>query len=471
MCPAGVCELRAKTHGPLDADTRDSAYWSVFVSKCCAYFHSFELLPRSASAWSLMEPGMNGEPRDRCRYQWLVAMAQFPGHSSHLESAVIVCLACNCCSMGVETGSCLLGTLRSPVWPPVLQYLTPAAPICPHPPPLPTRFKDTGDRGLSTLTRELFPSEKFGRSMSYNQPFQSAPPPSYQQNYGPPAGNPGAPPDQGYQNNQSGPGGQPGFQGETHNGGGGWSAPPPSGPPPPSGEPPLPHGWRKEWNAQYNAWFYVNTLVQPPQSQWTPPGPTPSGPPPPAPRYAPPPGPPQGTPQPGGTPAPHGHYSSEKNGFDAYGAPPSQSAPPAGNWGPPTSNYGPHAAPPPTSNYGPPPNAYAAPPNTYGAPPPSNSAAPPGSVGYPGGGNAPPGGYAPPPERGPSMNPMQPTGNAPPANAAAAKKKGMLGAGLGVLGGLALGAFANHEWHEHERHEEERQEEAYEAGLHDALRF
>jgi hypothetical protein len=50
--------------------------------------------------------------------------------------------------------------------------------------------------------------------------------------------------------------------------------------------------------------------------------------------------------------------------------------------------------------------------------------------------NAPPGGYAPSPQRAPSMNPMQAAANAPAPNASAAKKKGMLGAGLGVLGGL-----------------------------------
>ncbi|KAI9814042.1 MAG: hypothetical protein M1827_003506 [Pycnora praestabilis] len=37
---------------------------------------------------------------------------------------------------------------------------------------------------------------------------------------------------------------------------------PPSGPPPPR----VPEGWKAQWNAQYNEWFYVNVHTK--QSQW-----------------------------------------------------------------------------------------------------------------------------------------------------------------------------------------------------------
>ncbi|KAH9457288.1 hypothetical protein Pst134EA_021173 [Puccinia striiformis f. sp. tritici] len=337
--------------------------------------------------------------------------------------------------------------------------------------------------------------------MSYAQNYQSPPPPGYQQNYGPPAGNSGGPPPaQGYPNNQYGPGagGQPNYQNGPPNGAGGWSLPPRG--PPPSAEPPLPNGWRKEWSVQTTARFsiYPPSWPTPSGAPGTAPPPTndqktaerdgpnfPGGPPGPAMNnygaatappsngnWGAPPnsyGPPQGTPAPGGNLAFGGQNPADRNGSNGYSAPPNPSAPPANNWGPPTNNYGPPPGHPQSNNYGPPVNNFPAPPNSYGAPP-SGAAPAPGGYGQQGG-NAPVGGYAVPPQRGPSTNPMQPTGNAPPDAAAAAKKKGMLGAGLGVLGGLALGAFANHEWHEHERHEEERQEEAYEAGIHDALRF
>ncbi|KAI9618211.1 hypothetical protein H4Q26_012564 [Puccinia striiformis f. sp. tritici PST-130] len=50
----------------------------------------------------------------------------------------------------------------------------------------------------------------------------------------------------------------------------------------PTTDPTLPPGWIKQWNQQYQTWFFVFTLTQPPISQWTHPGsaPSPPGPPP-----------------------------------------------------------------------------------------------------------------------------------------------------------------------------------------------
>ncbi|KAA1101457.1 hypothetical protein PGT21_020567 [Puccinia graminis f. sp. tritici] len=50
----------------------------------------------------------------------------------------------------------------------------------------------------------------------------------------------------------------------------------------PVSDPTLPAGWIKQWNQQYQAWFFVNTFAQPPLSQWIHPGPVlpPAGPPP-----------------------------------------------------------------------------------------------------------------------------------------------------------------------------------------------
>ncbi|KAI9599708.1 hypothetical protein KEM48_008924 [Puccinia striiformis f. sp. tritici PST-130] len=335
-----------------------------------------------------------------------------------------------------------------------------------------------------------------------------SPPPGYQQNYGPPAGNSGGPPPaQGYPNNQYGPGagGQPNYQNGPPNGAGGWSLPPLAHPQA------LNRHFRMD-GGKNGVFSIMPGFTSTHQSNLR----NPNGPFPLRQDHRPflniPPllAPPSGAP--GTAPPPtNDQKTAERDGPNFPGGPP----------GPAMNNYGAATAPPSNGNWG-------APPNSYG--PPQGTPAPGGNLAFGGqnpadrngsnGYSAPPNPSAPPANNsGPrptimahlqatlnritmalqstiflhhrtamghphrallqlpevmdskeAMLPL-PTGNAPPDAAAAAKKKGMLGAGLGVLGGLALGAFANHEWHEHERHEEERQEEAYEAGIHDALRF
>ncbi|PLW05293.1 hypothetical protein PCANC_03645 [Puccinia coronata f. sp. avenae] len=67
---------------------------------------------------------------------------------------------------------------------------------------------------------------------------------------------------------------------------GAWGQQPPHQPnPSPAGpmqDPTLPPGWLKQWNQQYQTWFFVNTYAQPPISQWIHPAHSvsPAGPPP-----------------------------------------------------------------------------------------------------------------------------------------------------------------------------------------------
>ncbi|KAL7281992.1 hypothetical protein PYCCODRAFT_1436031 [Trametes coccinea BRFM310] len=186
----------------------------------------------------------------------------------------------------------------------------------------------------------------------------------------------------------------------------------PGGPPPNPDRRPLPPGWIEQWDANYKAWFYVNTAENPPRSSWV----HPLGPPPPAPQpsgYAPPPGP----------PPPDRSYSPY---------------PPQGGYG---SGYG---QPPPQPSYAqsPPPG-----PGYYGSPPPQG--------GYP------PYGGAPPQEnRGwfGSSTP-QPTvvQQAPPKKSGPGMGTALLAGGAGLVGGaLLMDAFEDHEDHE--------REEAYDAG-------
>ncbi|KAJ6567399.1 hypothetical protein DFH09DRAFT_1156866 [Mycena vulgaris] len=101
----------------------------------------------------------------------------------------------------------------------------------------------------------------------------------------------------------------------------------------------LPPGWITQFDANYNAWFYVNTLVQPPVTTWVHPlGAAPS----PAAAYSPPPGGPppdnrgyfppqqQGSPYPGAYPGGGGSpYPPQQGGYN-----PGYQQPPPGQYSP-----------------------------------------------------------------------------------------------------------------------------------------
>jgi len=152
----------------------------------------------------------------------------------------------------------------------------------------------------------------------------------------------------------------------------------------------LPPGWIEQYERNYDAWFYVDTNVTPPVTSWTHPA-----------SFQPPPGPPPGGPQYGG----------------GYGQPPPQNYPPQqyGGYNQPGYNQG--------GGYNQPP-AYGG----YGGP----------QQGY--GGSSPGRGYG----SGYQEPVYEPT--IPP------KKPGMsngakvaLGAGAGLLGGLAIADVFEHE--------------------------
>ncbi|KAF9076665.1 hypothetical protein BDP27DRAFT_1313706 [Rhodocollybia butyracea] len=192
------------------------------------------------------------------------------------------------------------------------------------------------------------------------------------------------------------------------------SAPPPY---PPSENPdrrPLPGGWITQYDSNYRAWFYVNTVANPPVTTWTHPlGPPPTSPPPNP--YGPPPGPPPRNSEYG--------YNNPQGQYSGYGGP----------------GYQP--SPPPQPYYGnsPPPQGY-------------------GSGGY--------GGYREEENRGlfnrPSSNPTPQViyEQAPPPP----KKQGMgmgsmLGIGAaGLVGGALIGGLIEH-------HEDEERLDAYEDGV------
>ncbi|KAJ6516428.1 hypothetical protein C8R45DRAFT_244664 [Mycena sanguinolenta] len=132
--------------------------------------------------------------------------------------------------------------------------------------------------------------------------------------------------------------------------------------PPPYGQPPrtnpdtrqLPPGWITQFDANYNAWFYVNTFVQPPVTTWTHPL---GAPPSPAPSYGPPQGPPpgQGPPQQQGSPYPGGAspYPGQASPYPGSASPYPQQQ---GGYGqPPPGQYSPYGQPPPQQYQNPPP--------------------------------------------------------------------------------------------------------------------
>ncbi|OBZ71854.1 hypothetical protein A0H81_08115 [Grifola frondosa] len=189
------------------------------------------------------------------------------------------------------------------------------------------------------------------------------------------------------------------------------SQPPPYGPS--GGRPsnpdkrPLPPGWIEQYDSSYNAWFYVNTMEQPPRSSWVHPLGPPNSPQPPS-AYAPPSGPPP----------------PDNRGYSPY--------PPSGGY-----NSQPNYQPSP-------------PPQQYGG-------------GY-GGYNGPPqggyqGGYqsGPPPEQrgwfGGSSQPQQPVlvQESKPKKSGMGMGTAIAAGGVGLLGGALLAEA----WESHDDHERE----------------
>ncbi|KAF7313361.1 WW domain-containing protein [Mycena chlorophos] len=129
-----------------------------------------------------------------------------------------------------------------------------------------------------------------------------------------------------------------------------------SGPPPYGGGPPrnpdarpLPQGWITEFDPNYNAWFYVNTLTQPPVTTWTHPLGAPPSPGPPQGGYAPPPGGPENRGPGGYYPQQQGYPGQYGGGSPyppqgGYGGPGYQQSPPPGQYAPYNQGY--QGAPP-----------------------------------------------------------------------------------------------------------------------------
>ncbi|KAJ6543946.1 hypothetical protein B0H19DRAFT_291779 [Mycena capillaripes] len=129
-----------------------------------------------------------------------------------------------------------------------------------------------------------------------------------------------------------------------------------SQPPPYGGQPhnpdtrQLPPGWITQFDSNYNAWFYVNTLVQPPVTTWVHPL---GAPPTPAVAYSPPPGPPAGPP-----PDNRGYFPPQQGSpYPGAGSPypQQQGGYSPGYQQPPPGQYSPYNQPPPQQYGGPPP--------------------------------------------------------------------------------------------------------------------